>query len=328
MLVFCAGPAASQNAAFPLESVNIEGSSIPQSTILEIAGLRLASPIDKAGIEHACANLQESGLFASISYRYAPGPKKGYALTLLLTDQAPLSAAVIDVPGADDNEVWQWLISKFVRFDHQVPQADAAQKYLARQIEQHLAGRLRGQHLTVRLETDLTTHKLTLSFQLEMLPRIQSVAFTGNRAVTSDELSSALNRVVANQDYTARRFASAVELNLRPIYEQRGLYRVQFTRGSPLWTDAGVSLNVAITEGEPYQLGKVELIGDNLPVDAMFSAAKLPTDKLADWKQIQEGIWEMEKVVKRTGFFEAAAGSPDRAYDDAAHVLGLRIRHR
>jgi hypothetical protein len=43
---------------------------------------------------------------------------------------------------------------------------------------------------------------------------------------------------------------------------------------------------VAITEGEPYQLGTVELIGDDLPVDAMLSAAKLRTGKLANWKQI------------------------------------------
>jgi len=33
----------------------------------------------------------------------------------------------------------------------------------------------------------------------------------------------------------------------------------------------------------------------------------------------------MEKVVKRTGFFEAAA-SPDRIFDDTAHVLDLKIR--
>src|SRR5437763_830676 len=57
----------------------------------------------------------------------------------------------------------------------------------------------------------------------------------------------------------------------------------------------------------------------------MSSAAKFPRGRLANWKQIQEGIWEMEKVVKRTGFFEAAA-SPDRSYDDGAHVLELRIR--
>jgi outer membrane protein assembly factor BamA len=325
LLVLGAVPAASQNAAIPLESVAIEGSSIPQPVILEVAGLRIASPIDKAGIELACKNLQESGLFSSISYHYAPGPKRGYALTVVLADQAPLSTASIDVPGADENEAWQWLVGKFRRFDHQAPQADAAQEYLAHQIEQHLAGSLRGQHLTVRMETDLKTRKLILSFQPETLPRIQAVDFTGNQSVTSAELSSVLQRIVANQEYTERKFAFIVELNLRPLYEEHGLYRARFAPGAPQWTDAGVSLVVGITEGEPYQLGRVELAGENLPVDAMISAAKLPAGKLANWKQIQNGIWEMEKVVKRTGYF-AAAASPDRTYDDAARVLDLRVR--
>jgi hypothetical protein len=89
LFVLCSVPAGSQNAVFPLESVTIEGSAIPRSVILEIAGLRVASPIDKAGIEQACKGLQESGLFASISYRYASGAHNGYALTLILADQTP-----------------------------------------------------------------------------------------------------------------------------------------------------------------------------------------------------------------------------------------------
>jgi len=290
-----------------------------------IAGLRLAAPIDKVGIEQACRKLQESGLFAAISYRFASGAKKGYALTLSVVDQGPLSNATIDVPGADENEAWQWLSAKFQRFDHQVPQVETAQNYLAAEIEHHLGSRLRGQHLTVRMETDLKTRKLNPSFQPEVLPKVQSVTFTGNERVASTELASVLNPIVANSDYTDRKFASAVELNLRPVYEQHGYYRVKFAPVGPQWTDAGVSVSIAITEGAPYQPGKVDLVGDNLPIDAMISAAKFPKGKLANWKQIQEGIWEMEKVIKRTGFFEAAA-SPERSYDDAACVLDLRIR--
>ncbi len=325
LVVLCAGQAASQNSAYPLESVTIEGSSIPQPVVLEIAGLHLAAPIDKGGIEQACKKLQESGIFASISFRYAPGPKKGYAVTLTLADQSPLSAATIDVPGADENEAWQWLSARFRLFDRQVPQVDAAQKFLAEEIERHIGSRMRGQHLTVRMETDLNTRKMTLSFQPEVLPRVQSVTFTGNQALASNELGAVLNKIVANAEYTDRKFAAAVDLNLRPVYEEHGFYRVRFAPSAPQWTDGGVSLGVAITEGSPFQLGKVEIVGDNLPVDAMGSAAKFPRGRLANWKQIQEGIWEMEKVVKRTGFFEAAA-SPDRTYDDGAHVLELHIR--
>src|SRR5262249_47303870 len=154
--------------------------------------------------------------------------------------------------------------------------------------------------------------------------RIHSVVFTGNQAVSSEELNSALKTILANGEYTDRRFASAVEMNLRPVYEKHGFYRVAFTPQQPAWVESGVSVNVAITEGAPYRLGKVELIGEDLSLDAMLSAGKFPKEKLANWQQIQEGIWEMEKVVKRTGFLDATA-SPERSYDDVAHVLHLRV---
>jgi len=317
-------PALPQEAAFPLESVSIEGSVIPQPAILEITGLRVNSPISKVGIQDACYKLQETGLFASVSYRYASGPKKGYALTIVLADQTDL-AAVIDVPGTDENEIWQWLSRRFGRFNRQVPQAEAAQRYLAHEIEQHLGDKMRDQHMTVRMETDLKTRALVLSFEPEVLPRVQSVAFSGNQAVPSADLASALNGVVLNSDYTSRRFASAVDLNLRPVYEEHGYYRVQFAPGGPEFKNGGVAVQLAIQEGAPYTLGKVDVDGTDLPADRMMSAAKLPIGELANWKQIQTGIWDMERVVKRTGFFEAVA-TPDRLYDDSAHILNLRVR--
>jgi outer membrane translocation and assembly module TamA len=143
--------------------------------------------------------------------------------------------------------------------------------------------------------------------------------------VPSTDLANALNGVVLNSEYTRRKFASAVDLNLRPVYEEHGYYRVQFTPGAPEFKDGGVALQVAIQEGAPYTLGKVDLDGADLPADRMMSAAKLPVGALANWKQIQTGIWDMERVVKRTGFFEAVA-TPDRLYDDPSHVLNLRIR--
>jgi outer membrane protein assembly factor BamA len=307
-----------------LESVSIEGSSIAKPVVLEISALKLGAPIDKGGIEQACQRIQDTGLFASISFRYAPGPKKGYALTLVLTDHDKLTEATIDVPGADEDEAWKWLAARFGRFDRKVPQADSAQQYLARQLEQHLSGRLRGQPLAVRMENDFRTRRLTLSFQPEVLPRLQSITCAGNEAVRSPEILALLNRVAGNEAYTDRKFLAALEMNLRPLYEQRGFYRVTLQPGRPQVTDAGVSVNVAITEGEPYQLGRVDIEGDELPVRAMLAAARFPTGKLANWKQIQEGIWEIEKVVRRMGFVTARA-TPARSFDDTAHVLHLRI---
>jgi outer membrane protein assembly factor BamA len=325
LVILSQGPVASQNATFPLESVAIEGSSIPKPVILEVAGLRIGAPVNKGAIEQGCQKLNDSGLFSSITYRYRPGSNGGYAVTLALADQEPLVAAVIDVPGVEEAEAWKWMAGKFSRFDRQVPEAGAAQKFLAGQLQAHLAGPLRGQRLTVQMEGDLKTRTLTLSFQPEVLPRIHSIAFTGNRAVPSGELDSVLRKTVTHTGYTSRKFNAAIEMNLRPLYEERGFYRVQFVPGAPQWSDTGVSLAVAITEGDPYQLGHVELAGEDLPHNAMTSAAGFPKGKLANWKEIQNGLWAMESVLKKAGYLEAAAIS-HRSFDDTARILNLRVQ--
>src|SRR5262249_22828412 len=68
-----------QNGPLPLESVAVEGTSVAKETVMEIAGFHVGSPVDKVTIEAGCIKLEESGIFQSINYRYAPGPNRGYA---------------------------------------------------------------------------------------------------------------------------------------------------------------------------------------------------------------------------------------------------------
>ena len=315
--------AAAQDALFLLEALAIEGSTVPQSAIVEISGMALTNPINKADIEKACVALQESGLFSQIAYRYAPGPKNGYVVTLTLEDASPLVAAEIDVPGVDSDAAWQWLASKFGRFNRRVPQSGAAQAILGKQIAQRLGSAVTGKALTTLLESD-ASGKMTVSFQPESLPVIQSVSFAGNQSVPASELAAALDKPLSGARFIARRIDGAVEMNLRPAYERHGFYRAKFAPAAAVITGDSVSLGVTITEGATYNLGNVEFVGADLPIKEMLSAAKLPTGKLANWLQIQQGMWEMERVVKKTGYFQASIAS-ERTLDDAARVLHLKL---
>jgi outer membrane protein assembly factor BamA len=314
-----------QNASFPLESVSLEGTIVSKQVVLEIAGLRIGSPIGQAAIEAACSKLKESGLFESIVYRYAPGPKRGYALTLTVADPKSLSAAAIDLPGIDDKEPWQWLVSQFPAFDRKVPGNDSAQQFLAKKLEEHFSGKLDGQHVVARMEADLASRKTIVSFQPETLPRIASMNFTGQHDMTAGELTSLLEKVVADQGYTDRHFRDAVEMNLRRAYEERGMYRVRFPSIQSQKASAStVTVTTVVEEGPKFTLGGVELVGDNLPVEAMLKAAKFRKGQIANWTEIQQGIWELERPLKRTGYFDAAA-KPQRLLHDDQRVLDIRI---
>jgi outer membrane protein assembly factor BamA len=315
-----------QEASFPLESVVIEGSRMPRDTVLEITGFRLGAPINKAALEQGCAKLRDSGIFQDINYRYGPGPKHGYVVTLTLADQSGLAEAAIDIPGADEDEIWRWLTSKYPVFDHKVPGDDAAQQFLAHQIETHAGAKLKGQPLVAKMETEFVPRRrLVISFQPATLPRITTMSFTGNQELTSVDLARIMQKVAAGEGYTDRRFRSFTELNLRPAYEEHGMYRVKFPSIAVQNVDSSsVAVTVAIEEGAKFNLGEVHIIGADLPIDAMRAAAGFQKGKVANWTEIQNGIWAMEKPVKRTGYTDATA-RPERVLHDDERILELNI---
>ncbi len=314
-----------QDASFPLESISIEGSSIPKESVLELTGFRLGAPVNQAAIEAGCKKLEESGIFQDINYHYAQGPKHGYVVTLSLTDQSKLRDASIDIPGTNEDQVWQWLAAKYPPFNHKVPDNATAQEFISKQIEQHLAAALGGQHVVSRLEQEFTPRaRTTISFQPEKLPGIAALNFTGQQKLSAAQLDAVMQKVVAGQGYTDRRFRQLVELNLRPAYEELGMYRVRFPKITARKSgDASLTVAVAIDEGAQFTLGKVELAGDNLPEDAMQKAGNLKTGAVANWTQIQQALWEMERPVKRLGYF-AARSRTDRVLHDDSRVLDVK----
>jgi outer membrane protein assembly factor BamA len=311
--------------SLPLESVKLEGTALPRETVMAIAALRVGSPIDKAAIEAACARLGDTGLFQAVSYRYAQGPKRGYALTLTIEDQKQLSDASIDIPGVDDAELWKWLQAQYPPFDRKVPASDTAQDYLAKVLAAHTKLELDGQPLVTRMETDLVRHKTLLSFQPAVLPRITSLNFTGQHELTADVLTAVLTKLVKDEGYTERHFRDIVEVNLRRAYEEHGMYRVRFPRITSQKGDSGaVTVTTAVEEGPQYKLGAISFVGDNLPVEAMLKAAKFRPSEIANWTAIQDGLWETEKPMKRTGYFNASA-RPERVFHDDQLTLDLKI---
>ncbi len=90
---------------------------------------------------------------------------------------------------------------------------------------------------------------------------------------------------------------------------------------------ATVNVTTTIVEGPQYKLADVQLIGDELPADAMLAAAKFKKGEVANWTEIQQGIWRSEVPVKRLGYMDAVA-QPERVLDDASQTLLLRLSIR
>ncbi|HUB82368.1 MAG TPA: hypothetical protein VMB03_26405 [Bryobacteraceae bacterium] len=316
-------PLAAQS--LPLESLVLEGTAISHDAILSIGQLRIGGAADKATFEKACGRLTDTGLFQAVSYRYAPGPKRGWVLTLTIQDQQQFAPASIDFPGADDSELWRWLTSLYPPFDRRVPDNDTAEEFIANALAEHAKAELAGQPVVIRLESDLRTGRNLISFQPATLPHIAALNFIGQHELTSEALNGVLAKLIADEGYTDRRFRQLVEINLRREYEDHGMYRVAFPKITAQKTSPGnVTVTTAIDEGPQFKLGEVTFVGNNLPREAMFQAAQFKKDQIANWSEIQKSIWEAEKPVKRTGYFQASA-RPERIFHDDQLRLDLKI---
>jgi outer membrane protein assembly factor BamA len=106
------------------------------------------------------------------------------------------------------------------------------------------------------------------------------------------------------------------------------MYRVRFLSVTPQFADpSSVSVTVRVEDGPRFTLGDVQLVGEGLPAGPMLAAGKFKKGQTANWMEIQQGIWDMERVVKRTGYFNATA-APERNLDDTRRVLDLKIPFR
>ena len=103
------------------------------------------------------------------------------------------------------------------------------------------------------------------------------------------------------------------------------MYRVQFPKVTAEFVSPSeVAVTTTVEEGPRYSLGDVTLVGEDLPADQMLAAAKFKKGDTANWTEIQKNIWEMERPLKRTGYFEAAARAEQILHDDV-HVLDIKV---
>jgi len=303
----------------PLANIAIEGSRYPQPLILQWAGLKPGQQADEAMIAQACGKLQETGLFKAAEYRYSFGPEHtSYSLVLKLTDEPETLHAVIDIPGAAEEVVWEWLRPIVPNEQRMVPGNDAALGFYTRAMEQVLAAHNLRQELATRMGGNIgSAASIRVYFQPKSLPLISSVKFEGARKISSAALEQFIAGMALHTPYSRDRFAQLLDQNIRRLYEEHGYLKVGFTVKPVKLPDGSVAVTTLIDEGRSYQLGRVQVVGGE--------PAEFPTGQVVNWKEIAASIDLMEQAARRGGYLEVHS-STERSLHDESGILDLKIR--
>jgi outer membrane protein insertion porin family len=316
-------------AQHPVMEIHVAGNArLAAAAVIAASGLRKGQMATHVELDAAAQRLADTGLFASVSYRYDPkaaGGVTGYALTLQVSEQPALARVELDIPGLDAERLWQQIKSADGLMDRQMPNNDRASAYYKRVIEGVLRKSNHPEEIVLTNEADLQTHRMAIVCRPAHLPRIAAIRFEGNAAISDRALQSAMARVALGQEYSERDFRRMLELNVRPLYEESGHLTASFPRVSMSAAgDAPVTVAAAIDEGPEWRLGKVALTGDALPLADMHEAARFAYGDPANWKQFMAAAGKMAQVLRRDGYIKES-WLPVRSFHDATQTVDVTV---
>lgn len=316
-------------AQHPVAQIKVSGNErLPAAAVIAASGLRVGQTATHADLDRAAQKLADTGFFSKVSYQYDPktvGGVTGYAITLLVSEAAGLTPVELDLPGQDPERLWQQLKAGDALIDKQMPSNTQATEYYKRAIERELRKANFTDDIVMKTEADLYHGGMVVVCRPAHAPKVMAIRFEGNSAIADGALQAAMAKVAVGQDYSERDFHRMLELNVRPLYEELGRLTVSFPRVSMVSSGSGaVTVTAGIDEGPVWNLGKVALSGDKLPMAEMHEAARFAYGSPANWKQFLESVNQMEKVLRRDGYI-AAGAKPVRSFRDSERVVDVNV---
>jgi outer membrane protein insertion porin family len=312
----------------PVAAVNIAGNlRLPSAAIVRATGLHPGQTAEIGDLDAAARVLFDTGLFTSVNYRYDSVPATDpptYTISFQVTEDTADTDVRIEIAGIDEAVVWRDLASSEPLVTRRMPHNDRAGEFYCRAVEHVLEKMNRHEKIVIAESVALGSRRMDTTLVPANPPKVGDVRFEGAHAITAAALRDAVARLVVGNRYSEREFRQVLDLNVRPLYEDRGYLKVEFPalRLTPAGADLAVDVQVA--EGSPWTLGMIALAGDHLPDEAMRKAAALWDVHTADWKLIMEGIARMEKVLRRDGYLNVTS-KPVRLYRDDGRTVDLRI---
>lgn len=151
-------------------------------------------------------------------------------------------------------------------------------------------------------------------------PKIASVTFTGTRAAPGGRLWAAVRGVLEGREYEEEDFRHILDSLLRPVFGERGVWRVEFGAIRVEGTDP-VQLSVAVEEGPALKLAGVRLKGGE---EAWVEEARFPVGLTANRKRVEEAVIRLRHRMAREGYLRGSVTTVERVEGEELWLeLGL-----
>jgi outer membrane protein insertion porin family len=315
---------------WPVAVIRIEGNRLYRSDLVTAAaGLRIGQLAGKQEFDAAHDRLLATGLFETVSYRFAPAPDgKGFAATFQVVEVEPVYPVRFERLPASDADLTAALRARDPLFSERIPATDVILKRHARVIEAFLASRNQRMDVVGKVVAP-EPEKLSVVFRpAAPLPAVAQVKFQGNQVLPSATLLNAFSGVAYGVAYTEPSFRQLLDSQLRPLYDARGRVAATFPKITVEKASGveGVVVTVVVDEGPSYNLGSVKVSGNSaLKSRDLIDVAKIQTGDIANFDDVAAGAVRIRDFYRRQGYMKADT-HVDRALNPKLRTVDALIR--
>ena len=317
----------------PISRVDVQG-----NRRVEADAIRAQSPIkpgdtyDRTALKNTLLAVWRMGYFSDVKLDVsaAPAPLTGYVLTILVAEKP----AVHDIKLEGNDEMSKDDLKDTIEVKQfQILDQEAVRKSAKKMQEKYVEKGYFLAEVTPRIDP-LPNNEVDVVFQISEHAKVQvkEVRFVGNKAISSADLKAAM----LTQEGTPFSFLSSAgtyredafqrdEIVLQGLYFDIGYIYVKF--GKPaieLSPDKKyIYITMPIEEGEPYDVGKLDVSGDLLlPREQLLGLVFTRSGERFSKSRLQSDMNRLLDVYKDRGYAYANV-TPDTAVDAEKKTIDL-----
>lgn len=314
---------------YPVLSLKVEGlQNYTEAQLLAVAGVKVGDVATKDLFEEARRRLLATGLFEQTGYRYVPTrDKKGYAAVISVVEVQPLYPVRFEDLPATSEELLEALRQACPLFGAQVPGTRQALDQYVAVIQSFLERTNRREEVNGSVAADENGKLVALFRPKRQPPSVAEVQFTGNSAIPTAVLQNAIAGVAVGTPYKEANFRRLLDYSIRPVYEARGMVRVEFPKieTSESIGTKGVNVRVTVAEGPVYKLGYVTVEGAPVDPKAFSKITGFKRGDVFNLTALEEGREQVMRLLRRAGYMNAKS-EWERKIDDAARTVDLTLK--
>jgi outer membrane protein insertion porin family len=326
LLGFVSIPALCQTYA--IKSVTFSGyTASSQQELLAASGLNLAKPVSAADLQAAAQKLNDSGMFAHITYKF-----DGQTLAFQVEPQPGAVPARFDnFPWLDLKQIDGQLSAKLPLYKGQVIVGSGLERQVVDALtaiaaEQHLAA-----SIVVTPQVELGSGRTTGDeFRMASPPVVISEVKLEGVAPGHEAPLEPVIKAAVDQEYSHATTPETLSTAIVNVYRNQGFLEAEVTlvgNDPPTVTPEKVSVPVKVTiaEGDQCRIGKFVLAGTVLTTQEEFSKhTLLKRGDIANQELLRRTLQSLSGPYRNQGYIRAKIGAVP-TLDPAAHTVDYAI---